>query len=61
MPIGTTGPISFLDIQTEFGGVTPISMDEYYKDALTGYTSNLTAFIILGNPISINDFKGKRS
>ena len=59
MPISTTGPISFLDIQTEFGGVAPISIDEYYKDAPSGYTSNITGFITLGNPISINDFKGK--
>lgn len=31
MALQTSGPISFLEIQTEYGGVNPISMDEYYK------------------------------
>lgn len=33
MPLPTTGPLKFSDIQTEFGGTNPISMSEYYKDS----------------------------
>lgn len=31
MPIPGNGPIQFTDIQEEFGGTTPIAMDEYVR------------------------------
>lgn len=31
MAIQASGAIAFTDLQTEYGGVTPISMSEYYK------------------------------
>ena len=34
--------IAFSDIQTVFNGEHPISIDEYYQDASTGYTSGVT-------------------
>lgn len=34
MALSTSGPISLSQIQTEFGGVNPISMSEYYRDGL---------------------------
>lgn len=50
-------PISFSDIQTEFGGVNPISLSEYY--AGQGYVPNGTGTIaILPNPISLSMFYG---
>jgi hypothetical protein len=33
MPLQSLGPISFNDIQNEFGGTNPISLDEYYGAA----------------------------
>ncbi len=30
MPIGSSGALSFSDIQTEFGGSNPIALSEYY-------------------------------
>ena len=34
--------IAFSDLQTVFNGEHPISIDEYYQDASTGYTSGVT-------------------
>ena len=34
MALQATGPISFSQVQTEFGGVNPIYFSEYYKDGL---------------------------
>lgn len=51
-----TGTISLLDIQTEFGGVSPIGLGEYY--ALAGYVpsgQNVPA----SGVISFNDLRGK--
>lgn len=57
MPIPSSAPVSFNDIQNEFGGTNPISMDEYYN------LSGKYAFNVIGIPssgrISINDFRGK--
>lgn len=51
MTLPTNGPLSLDDIQTEFGGVNPIGMDEYYGAA--------SGVPVSPNPISINDFYGK--
>jgi hypothetical protein len=58
MPL-VNNPISFSDLQTEFGGNDPISFSEYYKDAGTGYTTNVVGSIPnTGTLISLNQFYG---
>jgi len=43
MTMPTSGVrIAFSDLQTVFSGVDPVSIDEYYQDASTGYTSGVT-------------------
>lgn len=49
MPV-PTGQASLLDIQTEFGGVNPIGINEYYS---------IVAGIPASGEISINSFRGK--
>jgi hypothetical protein len=52
MTIKASGsPLNLLEIQNEFGGATPISLDEYY-----GLASGLPT----SGQISINDFYGKQ-
>ena len=50
MPLQSSGPISFAQIQTEFGDVNPISLSEYYSLA-----SGLPA----SGAISLSNFYGK--
>jgi hypothetical protein len=50
MPLPTTGPLNFTGVQTEFGGITPISLSEYYSLA-----SGLPA----SGQISMSQFYGK--
>ena len=49
MPV-PTGQASLFDIQTEFGGVNPIGINEYYS---------IVAGIPASGEISINNFRGK--
>ena len=51
--------IALSDLQTVFGGVEPIKMDEYYQDASTGYTSGVTGIPNINSTISLNMFYGK--
>ena len=51
--------IAFSDLQTVFSGVDPISIDEYYQDASTGYTSGVTGISNINSAISLNMFYGK--
>jgi hypothetical protein len=57
MTLQSSGAISLANIQTEFGGTNPISINEYYN------TSGKFGFNIIGIPssgqISVNDFRGK--
>ncbi len=57
MPL-VNNPISFSDLQTEFGGLHPISFSEYYKNIGTGYTTNVVGVPNTGTPISLNQFYG---
>jgi hypothetical protein len=60
MPTPSIGlPISFSDIQTEFGGDNPIGIDEYYQNAVPGYTSGVIEIPNIGALISMNMFYGK--
>jgi hypothetical protein len=60
MPTPVSGlPISFSDIQTEFGGTNPIGIDEYYQNAATTYTSGVAGIPNVGALISIDMFYNK--
>ena len=59
MVLQSNGTISFNDIQTEFGGVNPIYFDEYYNNAITGYTAGIIGIPNIGSQISLKDFYGK--
>jgi len=50
MALQTSGPISLLNVQNEFGGSNPISISEYYGVASGVPTSGT---------ISLSDFYGK--
>ena len=57
-PLQTTGAISLLNIQTEFGGANPISLNEYYLNGL--YTTGTgAAGIPTSGQIALNQFYGK--
>jgi hypothetical protein len=60
MPMPSTGlPISLYDIQTEFGGRNHIGIDEYYQNAVPGYTTGVIEIPNIGALISMNMFYGK--
>ena len=59
MPVVASGPISFSDIQTEFGGANPIGIDEYYQNANLSYTSGVAGIPNAGAIISIDMFYSK--
>jgi hypothetical protein len=42
MVIASTGQVSFIDIQNEFGGENPIGMDEYYQNASNGRVAEVS-------------------
>jgi hypothetical protein len=49
--------ISFSDIQTEFGGESPISMSEYYQDAVPALvTANNANVGDVGEALALSDF-----
>lgn len=56
MTLPASGPISLLDIQTEFGGAAPIGTDEYYRGG-SYVTSNNTSVPTSG-AISFSNFYG---
>jgi hypothetical protein len=58
MVLQSTGAISFANIQTEFGGANPISLNEYYLNG--AYTTGTgAAGIPTSGAISLNNFYGK--
>jgi len=56
MTLPASGPLSLADIQTEFGGSNPISMNEYYRGGAF-VTANNTGVPTSG-VISVNNFYG---
>lgn len=60
MAIPSTGPFSLFDIQDEFGGTEPISINEYYRNSPTGYVKTYTATstIPTSGTISFSQFRG---
>lgn len=55
MTLPSSGALSLSDLQTEFGGISPISLSEYYRGAAT--TENNTGVPASG-AISLSDFYG---
>jgi hypothetical protein len=53
------GPITFTQIQNEFGGSKPISLGEYYQDAPTNYTVGISGIPFKNNPIKMGLFYSK--
>ena len=56
MPIQSSGPVSLSDLQGEFGGSSPISLGEYYRNG-SYVTSNNTSIPTSGT-IALGDFYG---
>ena len=59
----SSGAISLGDVQTEFGGSNPVSMNEYYRDA--SYTNHdgvgvsvLNSSVPTGSSVAMNQFNG---
>lgn len=63
MVLQTTGPISLSDIQTEFGGTNPISLNEYYAGGgLTpSGTSGTNGAVPTSGAISLSQFYGTQA
>ena len=59
MPLASSGTISLSQVQTEFGGANPISMSEYYTNAVSGFTSGITGLPSSGTTVSLSVFRGK--
>jgi hypothetical protein len=51
--------ISLLDIQTALGGTNPISLNEYYNNAVPGYGVGVLGVSAINSPIDIGSFAGK--
>jgi len=56
MALQSSGAISFSDLQTEFGGSNPISMDEYYKDG--GFTPSTVSTTGTASSMSFSESGG---
>jgi hypothetical protein len=63
MPLPTSGPLSLTDIQTEFGGTNPISLNEYYAGGglVPSGTTGTNGAVPSSGAISINSFYGTTS
>lgn len=59
MVLQSAGPLSFSQIQTEFGGTNPISLSEYYTNAAGGYTTGVSGLPATGAIIVASTFLGK--
>ena len=59
MPTPISGTISFSDIQTEFGGVNPIEINEYYQNSTSTYTSGVAGIPNINATISLDMFYNK--
>lgn len=59
MPLASSGTISLSQVQTEFGGTNPISMSEYYTNAVSGFTSGISGLPSSGTTVSLSVFRGK--
>jgi hypothetical protein len=60
MTLQTSGPISLVDIQTEFGGPTPIKLENYYRGGAYVLTTDYAPNVPASGPISLSDFYGAK-
>jgi hypothetical protein len=58
MALPSSGAISLLAIQNEFGGANPISISEYYKGGANVPNTTTNASVPTSGAISFNDFHG---
>ena len=60
MPLQTSGPLKFSEIQTEFGGADPIAMSEYYAGGanVPSSTSGTNGVIPTSGAINVSKFYG---
>jgi hypothetical protein len=56
MTLPTSGPISLVDIQTEFGGPTPIKLENYYRGGAYVLDTDYAPNVPTSGPISLGDF-----
>jgi hypothetical protein len=63
MTLPTSGPLSLSDIQTEFGGSNPISLNEYYAGGtyVPAGTTGTNGAVPSSGAISISNFYGTTS
>ena len=57
MTLPSTGPISFINLQDEFGGTNPIAINEYYRGGVN-VSSALSQVPTAGQPIGLGHFRG---
>ena len=57
MPLPPSGPISFSQLQAEFGGSNPISLSEYYEGG-SYVQADVQGTIPTAGTIDISDFYG---
>ena len=60
MTLPTSGPISLVDIQTEFGGPTPITLENYYRGGAYVLDTDYAPNVPVSGPISLSDFYGAK-
>lgn len=58
MTLPASGAISLLDIQNEFGGANPISLNEYYRGGANVPNTTTNAGIPTSGAISVDNFHG---
>jgi hypothetical protein len=60
MTLPTSGPISLVDIQTEFGGPTPIKLENYYRGGAYVLDTDYAPNVPTTGPISFSNFYGAK-
>lgn len=60
MPLPVSGPISLADIQQEFGGTNPASLNEYYKGGAFVRDTDFAPNVPTSGTISLSNFYGAR-
>lgn len=58
MALPSSGPLTFVNIQTEFGGTNPIGLNEYYRGGPYVPVSSNTTTIPSSGTIAANNFYG---
>lgn len=60
MAVPSSGPLSLTDIQAEFGGAAPLSLQMYYKGGAYVLETDFAPNVPRSGAISISDFYGAR-